>query len=262
MVFFLYLGLGLISGFLSGLLGLGGGIILVPALYWIFTELGFAPAQLMSLSIATTLGAMGVISSYSITAHYRLGSIALEYLKPLVPLLCLGTMLGAYLSQVISSLTLQLLFSLVMCLIGTQLLLFPILPSTTLVLNRWGWRGIGLFIGSLAGLLGLGGGIILMPVLLYTGLPLATASGTTAGSTFVVSLVGAMTYVYLGWSTEALPAYCLGYLYLPAILGISLASLLSAPLGASCSHRWPTWLLKRLLGSLLLWVAWKMWAQL
>lgn len=230
--------LGLCTGFAAGLLGIGGGMIMVPLLTIIFSVQSFPQAHVVHMAIATSLSIIFFTSMASVYAHHKRGAI----LWPVALLLIPGVVVGSWIGPVIAaSLNTQYL---------AALFGFFVIFSAVKMLRRKktagesgaslpgvpGMTAAGLGIGTLSGLVGAGGGFITVPFLGWRGVPIHNAVGTSAVMGFPIALSGTLSNIYQGWGAHGLPSGSMGYIYLPALLCVALASVVSAPLGARTAH--------------------------
>jgi uncharacterized protein len=248
--------LGMLAGTLSGLLGIGGGIIVVPGLVLCFKFLPFMPPAIQAhMAIGTSLAIMIVTASASTRAHYRLGHINSSLLKRLWPGVLIGVVAGALLSSHLQSHTLEIILGAVLMIIAIH---FFIAHKTQYPHRLPGALTMGLFallIGFKSGLLGLGGGALIIPFLLFCGISMRTASGTAAACTLPVAIVGTLSYWLLGSALHPAIQWSAGFIYWPAFLGVALASFCCVPLGATLSTRIDSDQLKRIFSVFLFFVA-------
>lgn len=251
----IYLATGVCAGLLSGLLGIGGGLVTVPVLLVTFNQLGFPAAHSMQMAVGTSLGAMVFTAASSAWAHWLQRGIYWPFFFPLAPGIAVGAMLGAAAADHLSSRTLELVFGVCESLIGLYFLVpyteqresdRPIANASPLTL---GAAGIG--IGALSTLMGIGGGVVTVPFLVALRLPLRRAISTSAASGLLIALTGAASFLYLGLQHTTADE-SLGYLYVPAFLCLSITSVLTAPHGAKLAYRLPTVTLRRIFGGLML----------
>lgn len=246
----IYALIGLCAGFLSGLLGIGGGLVVVPTLLLTFHLLGFPEAHAMQIAVGTSLGAMIFTAASSAWAHYRQKGVWWHYFRLLAPGVVVGAITGALLADYLTSQKLILIFGISVIAIGGYFLLplkqrednKPYFPHFLMQ------NAIGIFIGGLSSILGIGGGIITVPVLTAMHIPLRNAISTSAVVGFLIAVVGALSFLLLGMKHQ-LMAGSVGYLYLPAFFGIAITSTLAAPYGAKCTYIWPTDLLRHIFGA-------------
>lgn len=248
MAFVAYLLVGMMTGVLSGLLGLGGGIIMVPALTFIFTWQHFPQAHLMHLATGTSLAAMIMTTAMATWSHHQRGGVQWSLLKYFLPGTVLGALLGVWMAKQFSTQKLSWLFA---CFVALLSLKFIFASHQKVLVARRDLNAAILFlaafgIGILAGLLGLGGGVLLIPLFLWLGLTMSQTSATSAACAFPTSIAGALS------------AMALGFVVWPVALILGLASLCGAPLGVRLAHRLPVEVIKRLFGGILLLIAWRM----
>ncbi len=236
--------IGLSAGFLAGLLGIGGGFILVPALLFFLPETGISNHYLTHVAVATSLATVVVTSLVSSFSHHRLDQVNWSLVRLLSPGILLGAFIAGWLADKLSSEWLVVLFSMVALAMGLRLLLSKELRPSRLVIGWLPLQGITSLIGTLSALVGIGGGSFIVPLCHFKGERIAKCVGTAAACGFPIALAGSLSFIGAGWN-ESLSKYNLGYIYLPAFLGIIIASSLTAPLGAYCAKRLPAAQLKQ-----------------
>ncbi|HHT00344.1 MAG TPA: sulfite exporter TauE/SafE family protein [Thiomicrospira sp.] len=248
---------GAIVGFAAGLLGIGGGLIIVPVLTTVFVYF-LDSEHIVHLAIGTSLATILITSLSSVKAHHKHDAVRWDIVKQLIIGILLGAFLGGWGSQFFESKTLGLIFGLLELLIAINMLLaikpsphreLPGLPGNTVA---------GSFIGSLASLVGVGGGTLTTPYLVWNNISMHQAIATSAAVSLPVAFAGTIGFLIGGINAENLPEYATGYIYWPAFFGIVFASVLTAPLGAKLAHQLPVKPLKRIFGVLLLLLAAKM----
>jgi uncharacterized protein len=250
----LYILVGLCAGLLAGLLGVGGGLIIVPTLFFVFTWQQFPPVHIQHLALGTSLATIVITSFSSVRAHQTHGAVAWQAFRRISPGIVIGTFLAAQLS--ISSL--KIFFIIFTSYVATQMLL-DIKPKPHRQLP--GFAGLSLTggaIGLISSLVGIGGGSMSVPFLLWCNVNMHNAIGTSAAIGFPIALSGAIGYMINGLQVKGLPAYSCGYVYLPAFMGIAAASFLTAPFGARLAHKLPVSRLKKIFALLLLIIGTKM----
>jgi hypothetical protein len=254
----IYLATGAFAGLLAGLLGVGGGLVIVPVLVLGFATQGVAQEVQMHLAVGTSLATIIFTSLSSVAAHHRRGAVAWEVVRAMTPGIVLGALGGAVIARLLPPLSLRTLFGVFELMVALQIAwnLKPA-PHRTLP-GGLGLGGAGALIGTLSALLGIGGGTLTVPFLLWCNVTIQRAIATSAACGLPIAVAGATGFVIAGWHHPQLPAWSSGYLYWPALLGISAASVLFAPLGAHLAHHLPTLVLKRLFALLLLGLAWRM----
>lgn len=238
-LFILYCLIGIIAGVIGGLLGLGGGIIIVPALYFLFVWQGFNLDNLMQIAVATSLSTIVFTSISSTWAHHKRGAVLWSEITLLVPGIITGAVIGAHIADALPSDSMRIGFGIFEILVAIQTW-FHLKPDAQRSLpGTSGLLSIGILIGCLSTVLGIGGGTLTVPILLWCGINIRNAVATSSACGFPISLIAALTFIVLGWNEESLPADSLGYVYWPAALGISITSILFAPLGARIAHHIP-----------------------
>lgn len=251
-----YPALGAVAGLLAGLLGVGGGLVLVAALVALLPWQGVAPDQVMHAALATSLASIVVTAAASSRAHARRGSVMWTSARYLVPGLLLGGVLGAQLAGSLSGSTLRWGVVVFCVLAAGQLLFGQPRPRDAAHEPRSPLLGLaGLLIGAVSALVGIGGGSMTVPLLIALGAQPVRAIGTSSTCGVAIGLASATGYAFLQPPPGAMPAGSVGYVYLPAAIGIALASVLIAPLGARLAHAVGGVALKRLFAGLLLLVA-------
>jgi hypothetical protein len=243
--------LGVFAGTLAGLLGVGGGLIIVPILAVLFALQGFASEYLMQIAVGTSLATIIFTSLSSMRAHHQHGAVD----WPIVLQLSLGILLGGWLGGVlalwIGGLVLAGLFGLFELAVAAQMG-FGRQPAAHR--NPPGWMRntvAGVVIGALSALLGIGGGTLTVPWLVWHNIEVRNAVGTSAACGLPIALIGALGFIAVGLGRADLPAGSTGFVYWPAVIAISIASVLSAPLGARLAHRLNQARLKKVFASFL-----------
>ena len=244
--------LGLATGFLAGLLGIGGGMILVPFITIILSIRGVAADLTVKMAIATSMATILFTSISSVRAHHKRGAVRWELVKGLAPGIVLGGMvasLGAF--AMLKGSWLALLFAAFVSFSATQMFLDKKPAPTRQVPGTGGLMGAGSVIGFLSGLVGAGGGFISVPFLTWCNVAIHNAVATSAALGFPIALANIVGYIVSGQSMENLPPYSLGYIWLPGLAMIASCSVLTAPLGAQAAHKLPVKQLKRAFASVL-----------
>lgn len=248
----LYLATGAVTGVLAGLLGVGGGVIIVPLLTFVFAARQLPDAHILHLALGTSLASIMFTSVSSLRAHDLRGAVNWTVVKGISPGILTGTLLGSWVAAQLSTGFLKIFFALFLYYVAAQLLL-DIRPKPSRQLpGGVGLFGVGNLIGGVSSLVGIGGGSLSFPFLAWCNLPIHHAVGTSAAIGFPIAVAGAVGYVLNGLAVPALPAGTLGFVYLPALFGIALASICTAPFGARLAHRLPVALLKKVFALLVL----------
>ena len=247
----LYLGLGAFAGVLAGLLGVGGGLVIVPMLTFIFIAQQMPAEHLLHLALGTSLASIMFTSVSSLRAHHLRGAVDWSVVRRITPGIMAGTFFGSWVAAQLSTGFLKAFFVVFLYFVAVQLLL-DIRPHPHRQLpGPASLFGVGGLIGGISSLVGIGGGSMSVPFLIWCKTALRTAIGTSAAIGFPIALAGAAGYVINGLSAT-LPPYTLGFVYLPALLGVSAASMLTAPLGARMAHSLPIGRLKKIFALLLI----------
>jgi len=253
-----YGGLGLVVGFVAGLLGVGGGLIIVPVLIFLLHAQELAAGMEPQLALGTSLASILFTSLSSVRAHHRHGAVVWPLLWRIAPGIVLGTLAGAVLAAQMPAMLLKLFFTAFLFYAAIQMWLdFKPAPHRSLP-GQAGTTLAGGVIGAVSSWVGIGGGTLSVPFMLWHNVPLHRAIATSAAIGFPIAIAGAAGYVLGGWGAGGLPAGSLGFVYLPALFGIVLGSVLTAPLGARTAHRLPVRPLKRVFALLLMVLALRM----
>lgn len=247
----LYFGLGLAAGFMAGLLGVGGGLIMVPVLTWAFLEQGFATAYNIHLALGTSLGVIVITSISSMKAHHGHGAVDWNVFKRVLPGIVLGTLTGSWLAAYFPDRGLKVFFTCFLFYVATQMLL-GFRPKASRALPGWpGMTAAGGVIGMVSSWVGIGGGTLTVPFLSWCNVRMQVAIGTSAAVGLPIAVSGAFGYMLSGRGIDGLPEWSLGFVHLPALATIAAGSWLTAPLGARKTHSWPVATLKRVFAALL-----------
>lgn len=254
----LYMVLGALVGFMAGLLGLGGGGILVPLLVSIFTYQGISVDNVVHLALGTSLTCMIISSTASIRTHASRGAVEWQVVRGLAPGIILGAFLVTQVAAHVNSVYIALFFALFMAIVAGQLFVnWQPKPSQKPICFR-GLMVAGVGIGSLSALAAVGGGFLTIAYLGYKNVDIKRAIGTSAAIGFPIAITGTVGYSISGWSKTLDNSNTLGYIDVPALLAISIASFITAPYGAGYSHRLPEAYLKKIFAIISLVVSIKM----
>jgi uncharacterized protein len=254
----IYLGVGAIAGVLAGLLGVGGGLVIVPMLVYCFTRQGLPDEHIMHIALGTSLASIIFTSISSFIAHHRKGAVNWAVVKKISLGIVLGTFSGTWLAAGLSTGFLKGFFVVFLYYVASQMILNKKPSPSRELPGSAGMFAAGGTIGVVSSLVGIGGGSLSVPFMIWCNLPVHTAIGTSAAIGFPIAVAGSVGYLVNGLQATSLPPLSLGYLYLPALLGIVLASVITAPLGVKLAHSLPVPLLKRIFALLLFAVATKM----
>jgi uncharacterized membrane protein YfcA len=251
--FILMLGaLGLATGFLAGLLGIGGGMIMVPFLTVLLSHKGVAPDLAVKMAIATSMATIVFTSVSSVRAHHKRGAVRWDLVKTLAPGIVLGGLvasLGVF--SLLKGAWLALFFALFVAFSATQMFLDRKPAPTRQMPGPAGSMAAGGVIGFLSGLVGAGGGFVSVPFMVWCNVAVHSAVATSAALGFPIALTNALGYIVAGRNVENLPVGSLGYIYWPALVVIAVASVLMAPVGVKAAHSLPVGKLKRVFASVL-----------
>lgn len=247
--------LGALTGFLAGLLGIGGGLIVVPALVYLLPQLGLSNDVIMPMALATSLATIVITSSSATLAHHKNQNVPWNITKPLMFIVALGALLGAFIADHLSAQALTSFFAVAVILLASYMLMSIRLQRYKEMPSKIKLQLIGLLTGMVASLMGMAGGAILVPMLTYFGTPLRHCIGIATVCGVMVALFGSLGYIISGFGNDLLPAWSFGYVYLPALAGIALTSSLFAPLGVKCAAKVPVQTLKKCFAVFLIIVA-------
>ena len=241
----LYLALGAFAGVMAGLLGVGGGLIIVPVLAWILHGQQVSDAVVMHLAIGTSLATIVVTSISSVRAHHRRGAVLWPVVWRLTPGIVGGAWLGAAVADALPSVALQKIFAVFVLAVAAQMG-FGAKPAPHRDLpGTAGMLATGGVIGVMSAIVGIGGGSLTVPFLTWCNTAMRQAVATSAACGLPIALAGSLGFVVTGLNATELPAWSLGYVYGPALAGVAFASMLTAPLGAKLAHTLPTEVLKK-----------------
>ncbi|MGE5386986.1 MAG: sulfite exporter TauE/SafE family protein [Betaproteobacteria bacterium] len=257
-----YLALGIFAGFFAGMLGIGGGLVMVPILTLIFTaQGGFPPDEVLHLALGTSMAAIIFTSLASLRAHHRHGAVLWNVVLAITPGILVGTAIGTLFAAQVPSRPLGIFFTGFVCLVALQMALNLKPKAARQLPGLPGLAGVGVGIGGVSALVAIGGGSLTVPFLTWCNVRVQNAIGTSAAVGMPIAIGGTAGYVFNGWGHAGLPAGSIGYVYLPGMALLVLASMLTAPLGARTAHRLPVATLKRIFAGLLVILAAKMlWA--
>ena len=244
--------LGLVSGFLAGLLGIGGGMVMVPFITAILSARGVSAELAVKMAIATSMATIVFTSMSSVRAHHKRGAVRWDLVKRLAPGIVLGAAVGSLgVFSVLKGSSLALLFAVFVSFSATQMFLDKKPTASRQMPGTTGLLGAGGVIGFVSGLVGAGGGFISVPFMTWCNVAIHNAVATSAALGFPIAVANALGYVVSGARVADLPPYSLGYIWLPALLVIASCSVMTAPLGAAAAHKLPVKRLKRVFASIL-----------
>jgi uncharacterized membrane protein YfcA len=245
--------LGLVTGFLAGLLGIGGGMMMVPFLSAMLSARGVAPGLAVKMAIATSMTTIIFTSVSSVRAHHKTGAVRWDIVKRLAPGIVLGAMiasLGAF--ALLKGSALYFVFGGFVTFSAVQMYLDKKPPAARHLPGAAGLFGAGTGIGFLSGLVGAGGGFISVPFMIWSNVAVHNAVATSAALGFPIALANGAGYIISGHNLTGLPPHSFGYLWLPALAAIASCSVLMAPVGAKAAHALPVSKLKRVFALVLI----------
>jgi uncharacterized protein len=261
-ILLLYLGFGALAGVLAGLLGIGGGLVLVPILVFSFGQQGFSSEHIMHLALGTSMASIIFTSVSSFLAHHRRGAVQWDIVRHISPGILLGTFLGTFFAAYLSTAYLKIFFVCFLYTVALQMLTNRKPKPSRELPGRLGMFAVGNGIGGLSSLVGIGGGTMSVPFMIWCNVAVHRAIGTSAAIGFPIAVAGSAGYVLNGLQAAGLPTYSLGFVYLPALAGLVTASMLTAPFGVQLAHSLPVGRLKKAFGVLLIIVGSRMLAGL
>lgn len=253
-----YLALGSAVGVFAGLFGVGGGLLLVPALLFFFHIQQFPLDLGMHMALGTSMATILFTSLASMRKHHQHAAVNWQVVRKISPGILLGTLLGALFAASVSQRALGIFFALFVYFVAAQILL-DIRPHPSRQLpSRAGMTWVGALTGWVSSLVSIGGGTIVVPFLVWCNVPLRKAIGTSAAIGFPIAVGGTVGYIATGLHQQNLPAYSLGFIYLPALLWVALGSSFTAPLGAMATHQVRVEVIRKLFSLVLISLATKL----
>jgi uncharacterized protein len=248
---------GLVAGVLAGLLGIGGGLVIVPALTFILVTMS-APLDIaVPMAVATSLATMLLTSASAIWFHDRRGGVDWPCVIRLGPAVGIGAVIGAWLAVWMPGEMLARVFAVVATLIGLRMLLATATSTSQRQPYPRGWWVLGPGIGAVSAMIGIGGGSFNVPYLARNGYPMVRAIAIASTCGWPIALGGVTGFIVLGWGEE-LWSTSIGYVYLPGLITIGVFGVLGAPIGVALAHRLPAAHLRRLFGVFLILMALRM----
>lgn len=250
----IYLIIGACAGFTAGLFGVGGGLIIVPLLYAVFLQQGYAPQYIMHMALGTSLATIIVTSISSVSAHHKKGAVLWQVVKNLAPGLVVGAFLGAAIADVLPSHILQFIIGLFALWVATKMLFARAIQVDTQrqLPSNMSQAVAGGGIGIASAIFGIGGGSLTVPYLNKHGIIMQQAVATSAACGFPIAIAGAVGFVVFGATLAAPIPGAIGYVHIYAFLGISSMSFVMAKLGAQLAHQLSAQRLKQCFAVLLI----------
>jgi uncharacterized membrane protein YfcA len=254
----LYPVMGLVAGFFAGLLGVGGGFILVTLMVMAFQAQGFPAEELMHIALGTSLATIVFTSFKSAQSHHRHGAVRWDIVRNTAAGLVIGTLAGAWIAHWLKSTWLAVGF-VAFAIYSAVNMLFDLKPKPSRQLpGPLGLQAGGTGVGVISALVGAGGGFASVPLMSLCNVPMRQCVGTSAALGLPIALAGTVGYLVTGLGKDHLPPGSLGYLYLPALIGIVIGTFITVPIGAKLTHTLPVPKLKKLFAVVLTVLAAKM----
>jgi uncharacterized membrane protein YfcA len=253
-----YLPVGLAVGFFAGLLGIGGGLMIVTALVFMFQAQGFPAQHLLHVALGTSIASIVFTSLSSVRAHQHHGAVRWDIVRATLVGIVIGTLLGTVFADAMPSRHLAIFFTVFVYYSAVQMWLDRKPKATRQLPGMAGMTAAGLGVGALSSLVGAGGGVLTIPMMTMCNVPMRQAIGTSAALGLPIAAAGAVGYIATGLNAAHVPAPHLGYVYLPALVGIVFGTFVTVPFGARAAHRLPVPVLKRVFAVILFLLASKM----
>lgn len=253
-----YLLMGLFVGYFAGLLGIGGGLILVTLMVYLFTVQGFPEDRLLHLALGTSITSIVFTSISSLRAHHKHGAVRWDILRAAVPGLVIGTLLGTVVADQMKSRYLAVLFVIFVYYSAVQMFVNAKPKPSRQLPGKLGMNLIAVFIGVLSALVGVGGGVMTIPLMSMCNVPMRNAIGTSAALGLPIAIAGSVGFIATGLGKDHLPDLSLGYVYLPALVGIVIGTFVTVPWGARMTHSMPVSRLKKIFAVILFVLATRM----
>ncbi len=251
--------IGCLAGFLAGLLGIGGGLVIVPVLVVLLPALGVVSSEeIMVVAIATSLASIIITSGSSIRAHHKRNNVSWSLAATVMFGAGMGAGIVGLVAHHINGATLKVFFGVAVFLLALRMLGSRAVLGRALLPAKPLLAAISAVLGAIAALMGIGGGALVVPVLNYFSVDMRRAIGCAAASGIAIAVFGTLGYVIAGWQHYLLSDGFLGYIYLPALMGIVSTSVFTATLGAAMTQRLPVLTIKRVFGVFLMLVAARM----
>lgn len=253
-VLFALILVGAFAGFISGLFGIGGGMIIVPIVLWLLNKLNIGGDYSQHIAVGTSFAVMVFTTFSSAWTQHKKHAINWSIVGKMSPAMVVGGLLGSLISRHLSAVFLHYFFIIFVILVSLQII-FNLSPKAARdVPSLWITMLVGLLIGILSSWVGIGGGTLIVPFLLFCSISIHHAVGTSSALAWPMAISGAFGYLISGLSIPTLPEYSLGFWYLPAVAVLASCTTLFAPFGVKIAHRLPPKYLKRAMGFLILFV--------
>ena len=244
--------LGVCTGFLAGLLGIGGGMVMVPFLTIMLSHRGVADDLAVKMAIATSMATIIFTSISSVRAHHKKGAVRWDLVRGLAPGIVLGSMISSIgVFAILKGSYLAIFFGLFVGFSATQMFLDKKPAASRQIPGFAGQLGAGSAIGFFSGLVGAGGGFISVPFMTWCNIAIHNAVATSAALGFPIAVANVSGYVFSGLGLDHLPEGAFGYIWVPGLVVIAMCSVVTAPVGAKAAHKLPVKKLKRIFASIL-----------
>jgi uncharacterized membrane protein YfcA len=253
-----YVAIGAAVGFFAGMLGIGGGAIMVPLLVILFDAQGLPKSHILHLAVGTGMATILFTSVASVRAHASRGAIRWDIARNITPGILVGGLVGSWIASFIPPLVFAALFTAVIYIAATNLLIDRKPKPSREAPGFAGMSVFGFVVSAASAFAAIGGAFLTVPFMLWCNVPMLPAIGTAAVIGFPIALSGTVGFIATGLRETGLPPYTVGFVYLPALAGIVVTSMLMAPVGAAAAHRLPTVWLKRIFAVLFYVMATKM----
>lgn len=246
-----YLLMGLFVGFFAGLLGIGGGLILVTLMVYLFTVQGFPEDRILHMALGTSIASIVFTSISSLRAHHKHGAVRWDIVRNAIPGLIIGTLLGTLVADQLKSKYLAIFFVIFVYYSAVQMFLNAKPKPTRQLPGKLGLNLASVIVGIVSALVGVGGGVMTIPLMSMCNVPMRNAIGTSAALGLPIAIAGTAGFIATGLGKDHLPAFSVGYVYLPALIGIVIGTLVTVPWGARMAHTMPVSRLKKIFAVIL-----------
>lgn len=253
-----YLLMGLFVGFFAGLLGIGGGLILVTLMVYLFTVQGFPEDRILHIALGTSITSIVFTSISSLLAHHKHGAVRWDIVRVAVFGLIVGTLLGTLVADQLKTKYLAIFFVIFVYYSAIQMFVNAKPKPSRQLPGRLGLNLASVLIGVLSALVGVGGGIMTIPLMSMCNVPMRNAIGTSAALGLPIAIAGTIGFIVTGLGKDHLPPFSVGYVYLPALIGIVIGTLVTVPWGAKMAHTLPVSRLKKIFAVILFILATRM----
>jgi len=253
-----YLLMGLFVGFFAGMLGIGGGLILVTLMVFLFSLQGFPANRIVHIALGTSLTSIAFTSISSMRAHHRHRAVRWDIVKMATPGLVAGTLLGTFVADWMASKYLAVFFVAFVYYAAVRMFVDMKPKPTRTLPGRAGMSVAAIITGIVSSLVGAGGGLLSIPLMTMCNVPMRNAVGTSAALGLPIAIAGAAGYVYNGLGQDHLPPLTLGYVYVPALVGIVIGTFVTVPAGVKAAHAMPVPRLRKIFAVILFLMATRM----